>query len=286
MEIPMARLLACIDASEYAASVCDHAAWAAARLPASIEVLHVVQRKGAVAARRDLSGAVGLGAKSALMEELTRIDEAEGRLAREQGKLILQAAEARLREAGIEQIALVHRHGGIVETVIEREAEADLVVIGKRGASADFAKGHLGSKVERVVRQSVKPVLVASRAFKPMARALLAFDGGPSARKAVAFAATSPLFDATELHLVIVGAASERNRDALRWVQEVLGERAKRAEIVPGEVEPTLSAEAVQCQADILLMGAYGHSPLRSLIVGSTTTAMMRSLALPILLFR
>ncbi|WP_158010640.1 hypothetical protein [Tardibacter chloracetimidivorans] len=27
----------------------------------------------------------------------------------------------------------------------------------------------------------------------------------------------------------------------------------------------------------ILLMGAYGHSPLRTLIVGSTTTAMIRT---------
>src|SRR3546814_21152820 len=88
------------------------------------------------------------------MEELTRIDEAEGRLAREQGNILLQAAEERLKAAGVRS-ATCHRHGGIIETVIEREADADLVVIGKRGASADFAKGHLGSKVERVVRQKI-----------------------------------------------------------------------------------------------------------------------------------
>lgn len=282
----MTRLLACIDASQYATSVCDHAAWAATRLGASVEVLHVIQRKDAVAARHDLSGAVGLGAKSSLMEELARIDEAEGRAAREQGKLLLQAAAERLREGGVEAVELVHRHGGIVETVIEREAEADLVVIGKRGASADFAKGHLGSKVERVVRQSIRPVLIASRALKPIRRALVAFDGGASARKAVGFAATSPLFEEVELRLVMAGEANDRNRDALRWAGEVLGERAKRNEIVPGDVEPVLKAEAAQFGADLVLMGAYGHSPLRTLIVGSTTTAMMRSLALPVLLFR
>ena len=32
------------------------------------------------------------------------------------------------------------------------------IVDGKRGAQANFAKGHLGSKVERVIRQSRKPV--------------------------------------------------------------------------------------------------------------------------------
>lgn len=279
------KVIACIDASPYAASVIDHAAWAARPLGATVEVLHVIQRKDAVAARHDLSGAVGLGAKSGLLEELTRIDEAEGRLAREQGTMLLRAAVERLGAAGL-AAAPCHRHGGIVETVIEREADAELVVIGKRGASADFAKGHLGSKVERVVRQSVRPVLVASRAFRPISRALIAFDGGASARRAVSFAATSPLLEDVELDLVIAGGETDRNRAALRWAQEVLGDRARRAEIIPGAADDVLIADAAQCGADLVIMGAYGHSPLRTWIVGSTTTLVMRNLALPVLLFR
>src|SRR3546814_17938159 len=86
------------------------------------------------------------------MEELTRIDEAEGRLAREQGNILLQAAAERLKAAGVRS-ETCHRHGGIIETVIGREAEADLGVTGHSGASADFAKGHLGRKLERMGRQ-------------------------------------------------------------------------------------------------------------------------------------
>ncbi len=279
------KIIACIDASQYATSVVDHAAWAARPLGAEVEILHVIQRKDSVSARNDLSGAVGLGAKSGLLEELTRIDEAQGRLAREQGKILLQAAEERLEAAGV-AVTVCHRHGGIVETVIEREAVADLVVIGKRGASADFAKGHLGSKVERVVRQSVKPVLVASRAFRRIERALIAFDGGPSARKAVGFAATSPLFEKVELHLVIAGSETPRNQDGLRWAREVLGDRSRRSEIIGGGADEVLIAEAAQSKADLVVMGAYGHSPLRTLIVGSTTTAVLRGVTLPVLLFR
>ena len=201
----MTRILACIDPSIYATSVVDHAAWAAERLEAAIEVLHVIQRKDAVAARHDLSGAVGLGAKSALLDELTRIDEAEGKLAQEKGRALLASAKAHLEERGRSAVTLTHRHGDIVETIVEREAEAELVVIGKRGASADFAKGHLGSKVERVVRQSSKPVLVANRAFQQPETAVVAFDGGPSARKAVAYVATSPLFAGMAVHVVMAG---------------------------------------------------------------------------------
>ncbi len=38
--------------------------------------------------------------------------------------------------------------------------------------------------------------------------------------------------------------------------------------------------------AHMLVMGAYGHSPLRAMIVGSTTTEMVRSCSVPVLLFR
>lgn len=282
----MLKLLACIDLSQYAHSVCDHAAWIATRLNASVELLHILQRKDAMAARNDLSGTLGLGAKSALMEELVHIEEAEAKLAKEHGRALLVAAEERLRHAGVKDVTALHRHGGIVETIIEREECADLVIIGKRGASAGFASGHLGSKVERVVRQSVRPVLVANRAFKPIERALIAFDGGPSARKAVSFVATSPLFEKIEVKLVMAGAETDKNRDALRWAAELLGERCKGTDIIAGDVEGTLRSTSEQYRADLIVMGAYGHSPLRTMIIGSTTTAMMRGLALPILLFR
>ena len=37
---------------------------------------------------------------------------------------------------------------------------------------------------------------------------------------------------------------------------------------------------------DLLVMGAYGHSRVRSLIIGSTTTEMIRACKIPVLLFR
>ena len=37
---------------------------------------------------------------------------------------------------------------------------------------------------------------------------------------------------------------------------------------------------------NLLIMGAYGHSRIRQLIIGSTTTAMIRHCKVPVLLFR
>ncbi|MEO6054349.1 MAG: universal stress protein, partial [Chthoniobacterales bacterium] len=36
----------------------------------------------------------------------------------------------------------------------------------------------------------------------------------------------------------------------------------------------------------LLVMGAYGHSRIRQLMVGSTTTAMVRTCQVPVLMFR
>lgn len=280
----MPRVLACIDASIYATSVVEHAAWAARRLGGSIEVLHVIQRNDAVAARRDLSGAVGLGAKSALLDELTRIDEAEGKLAQEKGRALLASAQCHLEELGQTEVKLTHRHGGIVETIVEREADAELVVIGKRGASADFAKGHLGSKVERVVRQSVKPVLVVSRAFRAPEAAVLAFDGGASARKAVAYAAASPLLGGTRLHVVKAG---REDSEELDWIRETLaGRQGATVTAREGKPEDVIARKVTATESTLLLMGAYGHSALRRFLVGSTTSHMIRSCTIPVLLFR
>jgi nucleotide-binding universal stress UspA family protein len=37
---------------------------------------------------------------------------------------------------------------------------------------------------------------------------------------------------------------------------------------------------------DLLVMGAYGHSRIRTLIIGSTTTATLRRCPVPVLMFR
>lgn len=280
----MKQVLACIDASAYAIRVTELAAWAAGRLGASVEVLHVIQRDGAVPERHDLSGAMGLGAKSSLLEELVQIDEAQSRVAREHGKLLLEAARERLVEAGVATVETTHRHGGVVETVIEREADADLVVLGKRGASSEFAVEHLGSRIERVVRESTRPVLVASRAFEEPRRVMIAFDGGPSARKAVEFAKTSPLFEGLAIDLVLAGRHGNFREQQLSWAEEQLpAATPRRLDAAPDEAIPAFVSEH---GVGLLVMGAYGHSPLRRFIVGSTTTAMLQRCTIPTLMFR
>ena len=53
-----------------------------------------------------------------------------------------------------------------------------------------------------------------------------------------------------------------------------------------GEPERVISDHVENHGIDLLVMGAYGHSRIRNLIIGSTTTQMIRSCLVPVLLFR
>lgn len=282
----MAKVLAAVDASTYATSICDHAAWFATRMDAEVEILHVIDRAESARERLDLSGSVGLGASETLMQELAAADETRGRLAREQGKAMLDGAERRIREDGVKAVTQTHRHGEVAETVIELEASADLVVIGKRGESGNFSHGHLGSKVERVVRGSIRPVLVVPRVFMPITRAVVAFDAGAASTKALRHVLTSPVFDGLPCTAVIVSEAEVHAEQRAAAAREVAGVRPIDVQVVGGQVEEGLRSCLRRGEGDLLVMGAYGHSRIRELIVGSTTTAMIRTSKLPVLLFR
>ena len=280
------NILALIDGSVYARSVCEYAAWLATGLDANVELLHVLGRRETASA--DLSGSIALGARSALLKELSRLDEESARLAQKRGRAILEDAEEILREAGVEAVMPRLRNGDLVEAVAEAESTASMVVIGKRGEAADFARLHLGSNLERIVRSVTKPVFVASRAYQPIKKVLVAFDGGPSALKAVDHVARSPLFVGMEIRLLTVGADNEETRRRLENAVATLraGGHEATFDIVSGQPEPVIAGIVERDGIDLLVMGAYGHSRIRAMIIGSTTAEMMRSCKVPILLSR
>lgn len=201
------KIVALVDGSAYSASVCDHAAWLSGRTGAPVELIHVLGRREAPE-RPDLSGAIALGARTALLEELAELDARRAKLAGHRGRAILEDARAILDKAGVAEVTTRLRHGGLIEALAEVEADARVIMIGKRGEAADFARGHLGSNLERVARVSRRPVFVASRAFRPIYRVLVAWDGGASAVKAVDHIARSPLFQGLDIHVVTVGSAT------------------------------------------------------------------------------
>ena len=280
------KLITLIDGSVYAESVCDHASWIAQRNQADIALLHVIGRRQA--ARQDVSGTLALGARSSMLEELTRLEGDMARVAQQHGRALLDGAADRIAAEGIKRPETRLRIGDLIEESNEALTEASMLVIGKRGEAADFARLHLGSNLERMVRSSSKPIFVASRTFKPIQRVMIAYDGHSPARKAVEAIGTDPLFKGLEIKLLMVGDDDETNRVRLEEPVQLLQNAGLKvsSELVSGQPVDVISARAGTDEFDLLVMGAYGGGRLRSMFIGSTTTEMLISCRVPVLLFR
>ncbi|MDZ7851088.1 MAG: universal stress protein [Halomonas sp.] len=281
------QVMAAIDGSKYSEGVSGYAAWASVALSAPLTFLHVNDNHPQTA-EADLSGNIGLGAREHLLEELSELEEKRAKVAQEQGRLMLKAAKERAVEDGVAEPATRQRNGTLVETLEELQDEIRLLVMGKRGEMAHQDGDHLGTNLERVVRTLHRPILMVPEAYKKPEKVMLAFDGSKTTRKGVEMLAKSPLFDGIPVHVVIVGAETGDNRSQLDWALKTLRDAGHEAEgaIRAGEVEATLRGYQEEQAIDLLVMGAYGHSRIRHLLVGSTTTEMLRKATNPVLLLR
>jgi nucleotide-binding universal stress UspA family protein len=86
----------------------------------------------------------------------------------------------------------------------------------------------------------------------------------------------------------MVGADTEVAREQLREATDVLSAAGFEATgtIIAGDADTALAEYQQQHNIDLLVMGAYGHSRIRHLILGSTTTAMIKRTTVSLLVLR
>ncbi|PKO30542.1 MAG: universal stress protein [Betaproteobacteria bacterium HGW-Betaproteobacteria-9] len=282
------KVLACVDLSPYAQHVADHAAWAAARMGAPLEFLHVIDRHPALQGSQDHSGAIGANAQEVLLKSLSEADAARTRAEREQARSFLQGLRERALAAGASPVDTRQRHGDLEETLSEQQAGVRLFVLGRRGASAAQTQQALGRHVEWTVRSLQRPILTVTDRFKAPERVLIAFDGTAITRQGVEMVAASPLFQGLPVHVLMSGKPSGDGPKQIEWARQTLAQAGFEvtAEIQPGDPQ-TAVAQAIEHQGiDLLIMGAYTHSPLRQLFRGSKTTELLRAARVPTLLLR
>ena len=284
----MEKMLAFVDGSVYSESVCDHTLWLAQKNRSKVSVFNVMDVIETSHNSANFSGNLVAEARNTLLSELAELDNKRAKLAQKKGRLILDDAEARLIAGGLKNTDTHLRHGDFVDTVTEFQEKADILVIGKRGEAANFAKLHLGSNLERLIRSANKPVLVAARIFRPIKKILIGFDGGKSAIRAIEHVSNQGLFKDLECHLLSAGKIDMKRKKKIEAAEWSLSEKGRKTKtfVKEGNAETVISNHVEQHNIDLLVMGAYGHSRIRNLMIGSTTTQMIRSCHIPVLLFR
>ncbi len=281
----MNRILLCVDGSSYGPEACRYTAWLARRAKASVQLLYVSDlRQFELPVVADLSGSLGVQPYQGITAQLQELEKDKARAIETQSLAIMH-------QAGLSDVVTFHHKTGLLMDCIESmQQDVDLVVVGKRGENANFDKEHLGSMMERIIRASQHPVWVTSRKFRNIRKIIFAYDGGPSGKKAVDFLVRSQALKDLELH-VVTGGDHHDNEEAWKTLREVEAQLQVAGyqpicQMLLGEPESTIAQYVTQQDMDMLIMGAYGHSRIRYLLIGSTTTEMIRRCQIPVLCFR
>lgn len=283
----MKRIIICTDGSQYSDACCRYATWIAKRMASSLETVYVSdlwQYETPLIA--DLGASFGM---QPFQGFITQMQEME----KEKSALLETALHRIFKEAGWDVPVLFHHRTGFLQDVLDAlESEGnpvDLVVLGKRGENANVATGHLGSTMERVVRASNKPCLVASRAYHPIQRVVFAYDGGASCQAGLDWIVQNvAILEHCQLQLVSVLDDAIAAADALRDAETRLtqGGLKPQSQLLHGIPQDAISSFVEMERADLLMMGAYGHGRLREFFIGSTTAELLMRCQVPVLMFR
>ena len=180
----------------------------------------------------------------------------------------------------------MQRHGNLAETLTEMTDEIRMVVIGHHGEAHQGKKIAIGSELESVVRTSKKPILIAPEKFVEPHRFMIAYDGRDVTEKVIEGLVRSPLLKDLACHIVSVNNNSTDRQPALAAAAKKLTDAGfgVTAQVIEGSVQNALHLYGKENRIDLLVMGAYGHSRLHQLFVGSHTTNMISRSDIPVLI--
>lgn len=231
------------------------------------------------------SFAVGAGLESLSREQQERIRAAEAHtrqvfetLAR--GRHI--TTEWRLLASEVEE----------EEALMLQARHASLAIVGPPVPASQPSIPLSGS--EAIIFTSGRPVLRLPMDWPPdrlARRIVVGWNGSREATRAIADALPF-LVKATSVHLVVVPEAKIRSVLGAEPGADISRHLARHG--VPVELEQREGSEAGAVllerartlEADLLVMGAYGHSPLSEFIFGGATRAVLSAAELPLLLSR
>lgn len=165
---------------------------------------------------------------------------------------------------------------------------ADLVVVGQR--DPEMALGSFYDLAEQLVMTAGRPVLVVPYAgqFKTVGeRVLLGWDGTREATRAVHDAL--PILVRAQEAVVFCVNPPDRGRTAGADMTAHLARHGVKAEARHTitsdlEVGDALLSAAADFGSDLLVMGAYGHSRVRELVLGGATRHILQHMTIPVLM--
>lgn len=203
---------------------------------------------------------------------------------RRRGERALEEFSGLCRAQGLAHRTLLA--SGLIDEAIARYAVAvDLVVISKAPGTSDLSESETCRLIALIIKLAARPVMVVAERFRTIRRVLIAFDGSPPAGRVLqvvpALAARASCF------LVNISAGEQRAEEILSLAEQYLSSynvSLTRKMIIESKPAEAILQASRELEIDLLVMGAYGHNPLREMIFGSTTEKVLKNCNCPAVL--
>ena len=271
-----------VDGSANSATAVDYGIYIAPKLDASLSGLHVIDIyliQGPM--MTDVSATVGMPPYDGFFEAV------ETSL-KEKADYVLKNFEDRCRAAGV-ACGTKKNIGKISDTIIEEAEGADLILMAKKGEHFHLKEGGLiGSVAEVVIRHSGKPVMVIPESFREIESMGLAYDGSAPARKALELSLNISEKAKWPITVLIISADAAKAADLSAQVEDMAQKGLADCEVIisAGREADEILKFIAEGPVELMVMGAYGHNRLRELLLGSTTSQIIRKSPIPVLLIR
>lgn len=268
-------ILAVADGGTTTQATLETAVTAAKRFDAALDVLHVMADVNSVVP------VIGEGMSGAMVEQLMAA------MAQTIASRAARAREAyqKISAAGGAKLSWREITGREADVVAAAGRLTDLIVIGRPSGEAEAP---LAATLDAALFDTGRPVLVASpTAARVVAgRVALAWNGSAQAARVVA--AALPILEVAD-HVTVLTVGTIDSVATAQDLIAYLGRHdvsASHESIPPGGASTgaTLLAHAEQSRADLLVMGAYGHSRLREMILGGATRDVLSAAGIPVLM--
>ncbi|MDM7273421.1 universal stress protein [Sulfurihydrogenibium azorense] len=232
----------------------------------------------------DISGGLGFSTYADILPKVKEVLEAKA-------EAILDEFAVECREKGGD-CSIAEAYGIVVNELVNMADPEDIIIVGKKGQHQGFMPLLLGSTAEAVARKSNCPVMITADNFKEIKNILFAFDGREKSVHGAAY--VNYLSKHLNVNSVkVISVFEDKVKDSEK--KQEFESRLKNLlevnfEFVDKYGEPEEMIEEFinsnKDSLDLVIMGAYGESPVRELILGSTTNYITSKSPIPVLLVK
>lgn len=206
---------------------------------------------------------------------------------REQAEAALSLFAEKAEAAGI-ALDIIRREGDPFDVLLNAWRTHDLCILGLRGWFDHGLVSEPEASIHRLIGEGLRPILALTETYRPVDRALIAYDGSIESSKAMKRFMQLRLWPEMEITITCVGKPPEI-ADALleeaRRYCAIHGFEAKVASIDGGTTpHKEIIGHAEAIDADIVVLGSGLKTTLMQRTFGSTTIAAIQNATRPLFL--